>query len=270
MTLRKLPLALIALSSFTTTSALAADAKTAAGTEFQDCAVCPVMVVVPAGSFLMGSPGTDANREAYEGPQHKVTLAKPFAVGKFEVTWRQFKAFVDETGYDAGNYGENAKIGTEPAVNISAVDAGAYAEWLSYKTSQEYRLLTEAEWEYAARAGTTTPYPFPSFAINKHANIEGTADGFEYQAPVGSFPSNKFGLHDMNGNVWEWIQDCWNDTYANAPADGSAWLTGNCNRRVRRGGSWSKIPAYARSAGRDWATPAARSYVNGLRVARTL
>ena len=255
---------------FAAGTTFAADIKTPAGTEFKDCAVCPVMVVVPAGSFMMGSPGSEANRSGNEGPQHKVTIAKPFAVGKFEVTWAEFKAFVDETGYKAGDFGERLKSRNEPAVNISFNDAASFAEWLSYKTGSEYRLLTEAEWEYAARAGTSTPYPFPSFAIHKHANTDGEQDGFGYVAPVGSFPANKFGLHDMHGNVWEWTQDCWNDNYTNAPADGSAWLAGNCDQRVLRGCSWYYAPAYARSANRSGNVPGARNYYNGFRVARTL
>ena len=248
----------------------AADSKTPAGTEFKDCEVCPVMVVMPTGSFMMGSPDSEAHRNANEGPQHRVRIGKPFAVGKFEVTWAEFKAFVDETGYNAGDFGRRLKNRNDSAVNISFNDAVSFVEWMSNKTGSQYRLLTEAEWEYVVRAGTSTPYPFHSSAIHLFANTEGEKDGFVYVAPFDFFGANKFGLHNMQGNVMEWTQDCWNENYTNAPTDGSSWLTGNCNLRVLRGGSWNDEPARARSASRYVLPPDFRLTSLGFRVARTL
>ena len=259
------------------------------GDTFRDCATCPEMVVVPSGSFMMGSPADEPNREDNEGPQHRVTISKPFAVGKYGVTRGQFTAFVDATGYDAGNScwiwdgsqwreGSNnwrnpgfTQSDTHPVVCVSWNDAKAYIDWLSKKTGQNYRLLSEAEWEYVARAGTTTPYHFGDIIFPSQANYGGNNSG---TVEVGSYPANAFGLHDVHGNVWEWVEDCWHDNYNGAPSDGSAWIN-DCHddgkdRRVLRGGSWNYVPWVLRSAVRGWGDARDRVNYGGFRIARTL
>jgi len=241
----------------------------AADKEFRDCDACPVMVKIPAGSFMMGALAGEGWDDEY--PQHKVTIAKAFAVSKFEVTLDEFAAFVAATGYDGQGYAKRPTV-TEvrggPAI-VSWDDSQAYVKWLSAKTGKSYRLLSEAEWEYAARAGSTEAYPFPASDIAKYANIGGSTDGFRYTNPVGAFPPNKFGLYDMHGNLREWVQDCKNPNYDGAPSDGSAWLQGDCKWRMVRGGSWSSIPKGARSATRSSSIP----FMSGnesLRIARAL
>ena len=253
---------------------------------FRDCATCPEMVVVPAGSFTMGSPADEPNREDDEGPQHRVTISKPFAVGKYEVTRGQFAAFVDATGYDAGSRcyqwdgskwreGSNnwrnpgfTQTDTHPVVCVLWNDAKAYIDWLSKKTGQNYRLLSEAEWEYVVRAGTTTPYHFGAIIFPSQANYGLNNSG---TVEVGSYPANTFGLHDVHGNVWEWVEDCWHNNYNGAPSDGSAW-TINCDKdsRVLRGGSWDYYPRDLRSAVRVRISAGIRNNDDGFRIARTL
>jgi len=286
----------------------------AAGASFKECDACPEMVVVPAGSFTMGSPEGEAGRNSWEGPQHEVTFAKPFAVGKFEVTVDQFDAFVRETGYRSGvvcwTY-ENGKFddrfdrswrnpgysqdGSYPAACLSWGDARAYVEWLAKKTGKGYRLLSEAEWEYAARA-RTSPGPDPPFgfgsdagAICIHGNgadltakreFAGTgtwsflpcSDGHAFTAPVGRFSTNAFGLYDLLGNVREWTEDCLHEEagYRGAPDDGSAWTSGPCRNRVLRGGSWLSNARQLRLAFRARNAPDPRLNDVGLRVARPL
>jgi len=244
---------------------------------FKECDACPEMVVVPAGSFMMGSPAGEARRDAYEGPQHPVTIARQFAVGKFEVTFTEWDACVAAGGCKHNPGDSRWGRGKRPVINVSWDDAKEYVAWLSRKTGKTYRLLTEAEWEYAARAGTTTPFSTGPTITTSQANFHGnyTYPGSGkgvYRAKtvdVGSFPPNAFGLHDMHGNVWEWVQDCWNASYSGAPSDGSAWTTGNCSRWVLRGGSWYDDPRYLRSAARFRDTPV-RDYFAGFRVGRTL
>lgn len=248
------------------------------GETFRECSACPEMVVLPPGRFLMGSPPGEAGRSNDEGPQRWVTLAQPVAVGKFEVTFAEWDACVADGG--CGGY-KPADFtwgrGTQPVINVSWGDAQAYVDWLSRKTFATYRLLSEAEWEYAARAGTTTAYPWGATASHEFANYgkdeccDGLAQGRDRwvnTAPVGSFPANRFGLHDMHGNVWEWTEDCLNESYAGAPSDGSAWRSGDCSRRVLRGGSWLIDPRILRSAARGRIDPAERSGLIGFRVAR--
>lgn len=243
--------------------------------EFKDCAECPQMVVIPAGEFTMGSPPSEQNAEA----QHRVTLASPFAVSKFEITFDDWDACTRDGG--CGGYVLDDKgWGREkrPAIHVSWMDAKAYVSWLSHKTGKAYRLLSESEWEYAARAGTTTPFAFGDTLSPSHANYDGSTDGSgpsdmnrQKTMPVGSFPANGFGLHDMHGNVSEWVEDCWHDEYtAQAPADGSAWVEGNCNGRVMRGGSWEDSHEELRSAARVGEYRTNSSYVDGLRIARDL
>lgn len=253
---------------------------------FKECDKCPEMVVAPAGSFTMGSPAGDQARDIDEGPQHSVTIAKPFAVGRFAVTFDEWDACVADGGcngyrpQDLG-WGRNRR----PVINVSWDDATAYAAWLSRKTGKPYRLLTEAEWEYAARAGSTTAYYWGDAIGKGNANCAplgklecGSIWDNKQTAPVGSFAANAFGLYDMAGNVWQWVQDCYHDNYNGAPTDGSAWTAGNCYgtleeqdlQRVIRGGSWISGPLNLRSAGRFRNTFNSAGNLLGFRVGRTL
>lgn len=249
------------------------------GTLFRDCPDCPEMVVVPAGSFTMGSPAGEASRDADEGPQHEVRIERPFALGRFEVTFAEWDACVAAGGC-AGHVPDDQGWGrdTRPVVDVSWDDAQAYLRWLGEKTGQEYRLPSEAEWEYAARAGTATTFSTGATITTDQANFNGnrTYGGSrkgvfrEQTLPVGSFAANPFGLHDMHGNVYEWVEDCSNAGYDGAPADGNAWTEGDCSRRVFRGGSWGDRPAAVRSAVRETGNADLRMAIIGLRVARTL
>ena len=283
------------------------------GGTFKDCDVCPEMVVIPAGRFLMGAAPEEEQSEKlsetvrnHSQPRHGVEVAR-FSAGKFEVTRRQYRAFVDASGrsgegcfvwIDGKFEFENdlsanwrnpgyAQEDSHPATCISWRDAKAYVVWLSQRTGKAYRLLTEAEWEYAARAGTTTrrfwgDYGDESCAYangadqTTKAQVPGAAnwlvancnDRYAHTAPVGSYRANAFGLFDMLGNVWEWTEDCWNGNYGDAPSDGRAWATGDCSQRVVRGGSWSDIPMFLRSALRFRGSTAIRDSYVGFRVAR--
>ena len=237
----------------------------------------PAMVVIPAGSFRMGCV---SGQECYdrEKPVHTVTISQPFAVSKYEITFENYDRFTYPNKVDDRGWGRARR----PVINVSWNDAKEYVAWLSSQTGQTYRLLTEAEWEYAARAGTSTKYHFGNSEsqLCRYANFYDTtagdddapcSDGVGKQtAVVGRYAANAFGLHDMHGNVWEWVEDCWNDSYSGAPSDGSAWLRGNCERRVVRGGSWYYFPRTLRSAIRDWNTSGLRNNIVGFRVARTL
>ena len=242
---------------------------------FRDCPLCPEMVVVPAGAFTMGSPASEVPRDGDEGPQHPVTIPRPFAVGRNEVTFVEWDACAADGG--CGGYRPDDQgwgRGDRPAIYVSWDDAKSYAAWLSRKTGKAYRLLSEAEWEYAARAGTTTRYWWGDAIGRNLANCRGCESPWDGKqtAPVGSFLVNGFGLHDMLGNVWEWVEDCWHGSYEGAPSDGSAWTSGgSCARRVLRGGSWNFIGEwYVRSAYRNRSYTVNR-YINaGFRLARTL
>ena len=272
-----------------------------AGDRFRDCPECPEMVVLPVGSYRMGS-----GRHDNEGPVHEVTIEVPFAIGVYEVTVAEFRRFVDETGYSGGSscrtyedgeakdradrgwrnpgFGQSER---HPVTCVSWDDAQAYAAWLSQATGEECRLPSESEWEYAARAGTLKARPWGEGESGqcRHANgADASAkdrysswswsvacrDGHAHTAPVGSFAANGWGLHDMLGNVWEWTEDCWNDSYAGAPLDGSVWEYGNCAERVLRGGSWLNNPSVLRAAYRYRITTGSRLNNLGFRVARTL
>jgi formylglycine-generating enzyme required for sulfatase activity len=257
---------------------------------FKECSNCPQMVVVRAGSFKMGSPANESGRGADEDPQHDVTIANPFAVGKFDVTRDEFAAFVSDTGYDAGSkcyiwtgqWTEKEgfswrnpgfeQTGSHPVVCVSWSDSQAYVNWLNKKTSKDYHLLSESEWEYAARAGSTTTYYWGDETGTNNANCGGCGSQWDNKgtAPVGSFKPNAFGLYDMAGNVWEWTEDCYRDSYIGAPANGSPWTSGDCSRRVARGGSWYGFPRYLRSALRLGLTAGYRYDLIGFRVGRTL
>jgi formylglycine-generating enzyme required for sulfatase activity len=266
------------------------------------------MVVIPSGRFTMGSPESEPGRDWDEGPQREVSLRNPLAVGRYPVTVGEYRAFVAATGrgdggscriWEDGRLRERSGLSwrspgfpqtdRHPVVCVSWEDAAAYAEWLSRRTGRSYRLLTEAEWEYAARAGTRTRWWWgeEESAQCQHANgadatareqVPGTGhwtfvscrDGHAYTAPVGSFAANRFGLRDMGGNVLQWVQDCYRDGYAGAPTDASIPVTaGGCSSRVLRGGSWASAARNLRSAFRIGLSPGSRFSFSGFRVART-
>ena len=249
------------------------------GDIFRDCPNCPEMVVLPSGSFLMGAPPSDAFADGDERPYHPVTIAEPFAVGRYEVTFAEWDACVAEGGCN-GYKPKDKKWGRghRPVINVSWNDAQDYLYWLSRKTGKSYRLLSEAEWEYAVRAGTTTAYYWGNSgdAICAYANVGESAfdcDAEEMSMPVGSFRPNPFGLYDMIGNVQEWTADCWNDTYDGAPADGRAWQQGDCSLRVTRGRSFYWRDRYSddfRSFARHMARPSWGEHYIGFRVAREM
>ena len=210
--------------------------------------------MVPAGSFIMGSPESEEGRTRFEGPQHRVTFLRPFAVGKFSVTLDEWDACVADGGCDHykpsdANWGR----GKRPVINVSWNDAQAYISWLKRKTGRNYHLLSEAQREYVTRAGTNSPFWWGSTISPSQANYDaGSHHKFNYQtAPVNSFQPNPWGLYQVHGNGWEWTEDCWNESYDGAPTDGSAWTSGDCNSRVVRGGSWEAQPRYLRSALRN-------------------
>jgi formylglycine-generating enzyme required for sulfatase activity len=284
------------------------------GDIIKDCKACPEIVVIPPGSFKMGFEGAEPVRpneiRRYEGPERTVTITKAFGAGRFEVTNEQFAAFVTDTGYvplpgcflwdgwdadfvkargwDDPGYGRPPGP-KEPVVCVNWYAARAYVEWLSRKTGRTYRLLTEAEWEHAARGGTTAAYQwgdqderaceyanvFDASAVRRRQNPNLTAarcdDGYPQVAPVGKFKPNAFGLYDMSGNVWEWVQDCHVMPYpADAPTDGSAVVSKTCDRRGVKGGAWMTTVDRQRFTfrGRDPAHQNSLSF--GFRVARDL
>ena len=248
------------------------------GKTFKDCPDCPEMVVVPAGTFMMGSPANEKGRLSDEGPRNRITIARPFAVGKFEVTFSEWDACVVEGG--CGGYrpkDEGWGRGRCPVINVNWKDAKSYVSWLSRKTGKQYRLLSESEWEYVARAGTTTRRwwgdDVGESGACRYANVSDPpfecSDGHRNTSPAGSFAANRFGLHDVLGNVWEWVEDCWNEGYAGAPTDGRARRSGDCDRRVQRGGSWGNSPGIVRSAIRNGIPPGWGYFSNGFRIART-
>ncbi len=272
------------------------------GKVFRDCQECPEMVILPTGSFRMGSPESESWRETDEGPQHQVTISYPLAVGKYEVTFEEWAACSNDKvrsceWYDPPDSGWGR--GRMPVTNVSWDHAQNYVTWLSGKTGKPYRLLSEAEWEYAARGGTSSPYSVGDCLYADHANFStvslkvlskalisifsagsqgktscqdkpGSQPGKAVK--VGSYPANSFGLHDMMGNVLEWVQDCWEKTYSAAPTDGSAYAPAGCLMHVRRGGAWDEGTARLRSAARSYSVPLATPYSQsvGFRVALTL
>ena len=238
------------------------------GMELLDCYECPKLVVVPSGSYWMGSERGGSN----EQPVHEVRIGYPLAVGVYEVTFGEWDACV--LGGGCGGYwpdDEGRGRGRRPVVNVSWDDAQAYVGWLSRKTGEEYRLLSESEWEYVARAGTRTRYWWGDEIGRNRANCLDCKSRWDISgtAPVGLFSANGFGLHDVHGNVEEWVEDCWNGSYRGAPTDGSAWESENCNLRALRGGSWFDLSEDLRSAIRSFAFGFRDEY-RGFRVARTL
>jgi len=249
------------------------------GQAFRECAKdCPEMVVVPAGEFMMGSPPTENNRMPDEGPQHRVTIARPFAVSKYDVTFNDWDACASVGGCSREGRAGDVDWGrdTRPVIYVSWDDAQQYVAWLSQMTGKPYRLLSDAEFEYAARAGTQTVYPWGDDIGKNKANCDGCGSqwtgsaGTWQTAPVGSFAPNRFGLYDMVGNVWKWVQDCYHPNYNGAPTDGSTWTGGDCTARVVRGGFWGGGPEYVRPAFRDRTSSNDRNYTLGFRVGRTL
>jgi formylglycine-generating enzyme required for sulfatase activity len=234
------------------------------GAVFKDCETCPEMVVIPAGSFKMGDlSGKSIKGYSDEKPVHEVKIGYSFAVGKYEITQAEWEAVM-------GKNPSKFKGAQMPVEKVSWEYAKSFVKKLSAQTGKEYRLLSESEWEYMARAGSTTKYPWGDEIDSSKAKYE-SEDG---TVPVGSYSANAFGVHDTVGNVAEWVKDCWHETYKDAPTDGSAWLSeneGNCKERVLRGGSWLSIPSGLRSALRYWAYAAKERLDNvGFRIARTL
>jgi formylglycine-generating enzyme required for sulfatase activity len=237
---------------------------------FRDCPTCPEMVVVPPGRFIMGSPASEQGRGGNEGPQREVTIRQPFGVGRFEVTFDEWDACAAAGGCSHRPSDQGWGRGRQPVVNVSWDDAQQYAAWLSRRTGVAYRLLTEAEWEYAARAGSRARWSFGDNEAELGEHAWYSANANRRARPVGGKRANAFGLHDMHGNAWEWVADCSGGSYEGAPVDGSAQSgTSNCNRRLR-GGTWDKDPARLRAAFRDGIDPGVRRDDIGFRLARTL
>jgi formylglycine-generating enzyme required for sulfatase activity len=239
-------------------------------TVFRDGAWAPEMVIVPAGVFLMGSPDTERGHARGEEPLHEVRISQAFAVGRTAVTFEQWDACI-RAGCCSHRPGDDAwGRDQRPVINVSWEDAQTYLAWLSDTTGTQYRLLTEAEWEYSARAGTSTCYPWGDQPGQNLANFEGSSSRWsgKQTAPVGSFEPNDFGLFDMIGNVWEWVQDCFHGDYTGAPTDGSAWEDKDGSLRVMRGGSWNT--ASPRCAHRHGGRSDSRYQNLGFRVARML
>jgi len=253
-----------------TASTVTASATAKAGQVIQDCPSCPKMVVVPAGSFMMGSASTEEGRSGDEGPRHAVTFAHPFAVGAYEVTFEEWDACVADKQCPAVTKDEGWGRGKRPVINVSKTDILRYVAWLSAKTGHKYFMPSESEWEYAARAGTDTPWSTGDALIGDDANI---LNNFGRSVPVGSFPPNAFGLYDTNGNVQEWVQDCSDVGYFGVPTDGAA-ATAPADKctSVVRGGHWNSSPLKARSAFRQRLQTGNVSGGNaaGFRVTRAL
>jgi formylglycine-generating enzyme required for sulfatase activity len=271
--------------------------------EFQECRVCPAMVAIPAGNFAMGSPASEPGRFDYEGPVHTVSV-RAFALGKYDVTSEQFLGFLKDTGYQPApcdrllnltwhspgdGHAYPPYVGEPPhwpAVCLDWDDAEAYVKWLNIQVRKErsglpagsgpYRLPSEAEWEYAARAGTVTARWWGNALGIGNANCNGCGSKYDYRylADADSFGPNPFGLYGVLGNAWQWTEDCWHDSYVGAPADGSAWMDGDCSRHVIRGGSWDNLPVFVRSAARSGSKADGGEYdyssLAGFRLARDL
>jgi formylglycine-generating enzyme required for sulfatase activity len=259
---------------------------------FKDCAHCPEMVEVPAGRFVMGEELDRRRREPNEDPAHEVVLTRAFAMGRYEVTLGEYRAFVAATGDEPAGGCKVWKNGIrdddgsknwldpgyptddrQPVVCINWDEAEAYTKWLSKTTGKRYRLPTEAEWEYTARSGGATRFWWGDHFVAGQANCRDCGSDWddERAAPVGQFVPNYFGVYDMHGNVQEWVEDCWHDTYVGAPADGSAWQNdGGCKHRVKRGGTWNEPKDDIRSGNRNKDGTDSHTNALGFRVARDL
>jgi len=238
------------------------------GQVFKDCPNCPELVVIPAGLYMMGSNG----KRKSERPAHRVSIKKPFAVGRFEVTFKEWQTCVDEGGClhkpDDHNWGRKGR----PVINVTWDQAQNYMRWISKKTRNTYRLLSEAEWEYVHRAGTTTRFWWGNEVGVNNANCKDCKSKWSAlsSAPIGSFEANPFGVYDTTGNVFEWVEDCWNPNHENAPKTVQARKTGDCSYRVIRGGSFYYFNKVARATYRAKNPPAVKSYWLGFRVLREL
>ena len=248
------------------------------GTTFRDCDVCPEMVAIPGGSFSMGAGAGERGAQAAEQPQHRVGIAASLAVGKFEITFDEWEACALEGGCGGHRPQDSGwGRGRRPVIYVSWDDAKAYIAWLRQRTGKAYRLLSEAEWEYAARGGTTTRFSLGDAITTAQASFDassaagvGRRGSYEGKtSEVGAFPPNPFGLHDVHGNVAEWVEDCWNQSHAGAPDDGSP-RGGDCKRRVLKGGAWYYEPDFLRSAARVSYAKTVRLNIAGFRVARPL
>ncbi|EIG63604.1 formylglycine-generating enzyme family protein [Bradyrhizobium sp. WSM1253] len=236
------------------------------GELFRDCNNCPELVVVPPGEFVMGS-----NDTPYEKPEHTISIRKPFAIGRREVTFAEWDQCADIGGCRVRPEDHGWGRGDRPVINVSWEDAKLFVAWLSQRTGQKYRLPSEAEWEYAARAGTRTPFWWGKDIGDRHAQCEGCGSPIKQQVvPAGSFRPNGFGLYDTSGNAAEWVEDCWNDSYRNAPKDASPWTSGDCRLRVLRGGNFLSRASDVRSSARFRYDVDVRYYANGFRVVREL
>ena len=271
------------------------------GETFRDCPTCPLMRVLPPGRLIQGAAADAAESTQFELPSHPVVIAHSLGIGVYEVTVGEFKEFADATSHQSagceaydGSWQAHAEFNwanvgysqtsAHPVVCVSWRDANDYAAWLSTKTGQKYRLPSESEWEYAARAGSDLARPWAEDASAACASanvadqtaaqrypgwkVQPCSDGYVYTAPVGSFKPNAFGLYDMLGNAFEWVQDCWHADYKGAPSDGSAWLTGNCTERDLRGGSWFTSPSLVRTSARNRFEETYRSNSVGFRLVR--
>ena len=232
------------------------------------------MVVIPAGRFRMGCLSNHSICDDSEKPVHEVVIPRSFALSVHEVTVEDYDRFrYSDDSYEADDEGWGRR--QRPVTNVSWNDAKEYVAWLSKETGEEYRLPSESEWEYAARAGSATQYSWGNeIDVNRAncwdwENLGTCGDRWEQTAPVGSFTPNAWGLHDMHGNVWEWMEDGWNASYVGAPSDGSAWLGGDSRERVLRGGSWGSDPDSLRTSSRYWSHPNYDSAHVGFRVARS-
>jgi formylglycine-generating enzyme required for sulfatase activity len=246
---------------------------------FKECDKCPEMIVVPPGSFLMGSNENGPQRAPAESSRHKVTFAHPFAVGRFAVTFEEWDACVADGGCNGYKPWDNGwGRGKHPVINVSWSDARSYVAWLSARTGKPYRLLSEAEREYVARAGTTSAFWWGASISRRQANYEektsqdkaSKGSPGQRTMPVDSYQPNPWGFYQVHGNIWEWVEDCLNDDYAGAPTDGTAWLTGHCDRRVLRGGSWVSTASALESGSRYGVQAEGRVSNVGFRVARIL
>jgi formylglycine-generating enzyme required for sulfatase activity len=252
-------------------SVLAPEKEVDVQDDFKECTRCPQMVIARPGQFLMGS-GSPELGSSNENPQHAVTIPGRFAISKREITFEQWDLCHGLGG--CRNSPTDEERGSRPVARVNWDDAKEYVAWLSEITGKDYRLLSEAEWEYAARAGAQTDYPWGNDVQNGSkamANCSGCGSDWDDEgtAPTGSFDANSFGLYDMNGNVGEWVEDCYHDNYEGAPNDGSAWLSQDCKMRVHRGGSWGSSAASIRSSSRAKAPPSSRVNTLGFRVARS-
>ena len=240
----------------------------APGEMIRDCAHCPEMVLVPAGSFRMGSQRGAPD----EMPVRRVTLRRDFMVARYEATFSEWDECVRDGGCSYRPRDVGWGRGTRPVINVSWDDLQGYLVWLREKSGKHYRLLSEAEWEYAARAGSADRYPWGDAPGSGRANCDRCGSRWDNQStsPAGSFAANRFGLHDMLGNVWEWVEDCWNPNYRGAPADGHSLAAGDCSRRVLRGGSFSNTPDVVRPSHRLENLTSVRLISAGFRVARDI